>query len=234
MLEELKSDVLEANLQLKKYQLAVLTWGNVSAVDRNREFIVIKPSGVSYETMSADDMAVLDFDGNIVEGRLKPSSDTSTHLELYKSFPEINAVVHTHSKWAVSWAQAGRDIPIYGTTHADFSNSAVPCARGLSKEETETDYELNTGRVIVECFNKSKIKPDECPAVLIHRHGPFCWGKDCFKAVENALILEQIAEMAWHTEEISDYAGKKAGIEDYLLKKHYYRKHGVNAYYGQK
>lgn len=234
MLEELKSDVLEANLQLKNYKLAVLTWGNVSAIDREKGVVVIKPSGVPYETMSVEDMVVLDLDGNIIEGRLKPSSDTPTHLELYKSFPEVHAIVHTHSAWAAAWAQAGRDIPAYGTTHADFANGAVPCARGLTKAEVETDYERNTGRVIAACFAERAINPASCPAVLVHRHGPFCWGADCFKAVENAVILEEIAKMARYTEEIALYNDGKPGIETYLLKKHYERKHGKNAYYGQK
>lgn len=234
MLEELKSDVLEANLQLKNYGLAVLTWGNVSAIDREKGVVVIKPSGVPYETMSVEDMVVLDLDGNIIEGRLKPSSDTPTHLELYKSFPDVNAVVHTHSAWAAAWAQAGRDIPAYGTTHADFANGAVPCARGLTKAEVETDYERNTGKVIAACFAERSINPSSCPAVLVHRHGPFCWGTDCFKAVENAVILEEIAKMARYTEEIALYNDGKLGIETYLLKKHYERKHGKNAYYGQK
>lgn len=234
MLEELKSNVYESNMQLKNYGLVVLTWGNVSALDREKGFVVIKPSGVPYETMSADDMVVVDLDGNIIEGRLNPSSDTPTHLELYRQFPDIGAVVHTHSPWAVAYAQAGRDIPAYGTTHADFANGDIPCARGLSKAEVESDYELNTGRVIAECFNTRNIKPCDIPAVLVHRHGPFCWGKDCFKAVENALILEEVAKMAWRTEEISAYKNTVPGIEAYLLKKHYERKHGKNAYYGQK
>lgn len=234
MLEELKADVFEANLQLKEFGLVVLTWGNVSAIDRELGYVVIKPSGVSYETMSVDDMVVLDLNGNIIEGKLNPSSDTPTHLELYRNFPKINSVVHTHSKWAVSWAQAGRDIPAYGTTHADFAFGAIPCTRGLTRNEVGIDYELNTGKVIVECFKERGITPEKIPAILIHRHGPFCWGSDCFKAVENAFILEEVAEMAWHTEEISNYTGKKPGIEDYLLRKHYERKHGKNAYYGQK
>ena len=235
MLEELKQKVFEANLQLVKYNLVVLTWGNVSAVDREKGLFVIKPSGVPYDTMKADDMVVMDLDGNKVEGELNPSSDTPTHLELYRSFKDIGGIVHTHSSWACSWAQAGRDIPAYGTTHADYSNGAIPCARGLTKNEVEGEYELNTGRVIVEEFAKRGISPSECPAVLIHRHGPFTWGKDAFNAVENALILEEIAEMAYRTESIADFAdNSNIGIEQFLLDKHYQRKHGANAYYGQK
>ena len=234
MLEQLKQDVFRANLLLKEYGLVVLTWGNVSAIDRESELFVIKPSGVPYETMTADDMVVVDLEGNVVEGKLNPSSDTPTHLELYRSFPEIGAVVHTHSAWATSFAQAGRDINAYGTTHADFANRSIPCTRGLTKAEVEGEYELNTGKVIVECFKNEGISPNDCPAVLIHRHGPFCWGKNAFKAVENALILEEVAKMSYRTEQLAAFENKQAGIEDYLLDKHYQRKHGKNAYYGQK
>lgn len=235
MLEELKQKVFEANLQLVKYNLVVLTWGNVSAVDREKGLFVIKPSGVPYDSMKADDMVVMDLDGNKVEGDLNPSSDTPTHLELYRRFENIGGIVHTHSSWACSWAQAGRDIPAYGTTHADYSNGAIPCARGLTKNEVEGEYELNTGKVIVEEFAKRDISPSECPAVLIHRHGPFTWGKDAFNAVENALILEEVAKMAYRTESIADFAdNSNIGIEQFLLDKHYQRKHGANAYYGQK
>jgi len=234
MLEQLKQDVYRANMQLKEFGLVVLTWGNVSAIDRETGLIVIKPSGVPYDTMKAEDMVVVDLDGNIVEGTLNPSSDTPTHLELYRNFESIGAVVHTHSSWATSFAQAGREIKAYGTTHADFANRSVPCTRGLTKAEVEGEYELNTGKVIVECFKNESINPDDCPAVLIHRHGPFCWGKNCFKAVENALILEEVAKMALRTEQIAAVEQKQVGIEDYLLAKHYNRKHGKNAYYGQK
>ena len=235
MLEELKEKVFEANLQLVKYNLVVLTWGNVSTIDREKGLVVIKPSGVPYDTMKASDMVIVDLDGNRVEGELNPSSDTPTHLELYRHFESIGGIVHTHSSWACSWAQAGRDIPAYGTTHADFANGDVPCARGLTKDEVEGEYELNTGRVIVEEFNKRGIKANECPAVLIHRHGPFTWGKDPFKAVENALILEEVAKMAHKTELIASLSDNAdIGIEQYLLDKHYQRKHGKNAYYGQK
>lgn len=233
MLEQLKQDVFAANMQLKEFGLVVLTWGNVSAIDRETGYVVIKPSGVPYETMKASDMVVVDLQGNRIEGELNPSSDTPTHLELYRQFPEIGAVVHTHSAWATSFAQAGRDIKAYGTTHADFANRSIPCTRGLTKDEVEGEYELNTGKVIVECFHDHSIHPMDCPAVLIHRHGPFCWGKNCFKAVENALILEEVAKMAFRTEEIAEIENKQAGIEKYLLDKHYNRKHGANAYYGQ-
>lgn len=235
MLEELKQKVFEANLQLVKYNLVVLTWGNVSAIDRERGLFVIKPSGVPYDTMTAEDMVVMDLNGNKVEGELNPSSDTPTHLELYRQFKDIGGIVHTHSSWACSWAQSGRDIPAYGTTHADYTNGAVPCARGLTQSEVEGEYELNTGKVIVEEFDKRGISPAQCPAVLIHRHGPFTWGKDAFKAVENALILEEVAKMAYRTEAISGFAdNSNIGIEPYLLDKHYQRKHGANAYYGQR
>ncbi len=234
MLEELKQKVFEANLQLVSYGLVVLTWGNVSGIDRQKGLFVIKPSGVPYEKMTADDMVVMDLNGNKVEGKLNPSSDTPTHLELYRNFENIGGIVHTHSSWACSWAQAGRDIPAYGTTHADFANGAVPCARGLTEEEVNGEYELNTGKVIAEEFSNRGIKPEECPAVLVHRHGPFTWGKDPFKAVENALILEEAAKMASRTERVAAFDdNSNIGIEQYLLDKHYQRKHGKNAYYGQ-
>lgn len=235
MLEELKEQVFEANLLLVKYGLVVLTWGNVSGIDREKGLFVIKPSGVPYDNMKASDMVVMDLEGNKVEGNLNPSSDTPTHLELYRNFGDIGGIVHTHSSWACSWAQAGRDIKAYGTTHADFANGRVPCARGLTKDEVESMYELNTGKVIVEEFSKRGITPTECPAVLVHRHGPFAWGKDPFKAVENALILEEVSKMAYQTEQIASLdSDSNIGIEQYLLDKHYQRKHGKNAYYGQK
>lgn len=234
MLEGLKEKVYRANMQLVEYGLVVLTWGNVSGIDREKGLFVIKPSGVPYSSMTADDMVVMDLNGNKVEGELNPSSDTPTHLELYKNFENIGGVVHTHSSWACAWAQAGRDIPAYGTTHADFANGAVPCARGLTKEEVESAYEKNTGSVIVEEFSRRGIAPEECPAVLVHRHGPFTWGSDPFKAVENALILDEVAKMAYHTEVAAANGNdSNIGIEDYLLEKHYQRKHGKNAYYGQ-
>lgn len=234
MLEELKEKVYRANLQLVEYGLVVLTWGNVSEIDRESGLFVIKPSGVPYDKMTADDMVVMNLKGEKVEGKLNPSSDTPTHLALYNSFDNIGGIVHTHSSWACSWAQAGRYVPVYGTTHADFANGAVPCTRGLTEEEVKGEYELNTGKVIVADFEKRNISPDECPAVLVHRHGPFAWGKDAFKAVENALILEEVCKMASRTERIAAMSSdSNIGIEQYLLDKHYQRKHGANAYYGQ-
>lgn len=234
MLEKLKEKVYKANLQLVEYGLVVLTWGNASEIDRESGLFVIKPSGVPYDKMTPDDMVVMNFNGEKVEGKLNPSSDTPTHLELYRNFPNVGGIVHTHSNWACSWAQAGRDVPAYGTTHADFANGAVPCARGLTKEEVETEYELNTGKVIVSEFQNRGISEDEIPAVLVHRHGPFTWGKDAFKAVENALILEEVCKMALRTEQIAAMnSDSDIGIEQYLLDKHYQRKHGKNAYYGQ-
>lgn len=235
MLDNLKKDVYNANLLLVEYGLVVLTWGNVSAIDRNSGLVVIKPSGVPYSSMKADDMVVVDLDGNVVEGELNPSSDTPTHLELYKNFKNIGGIVHTHSSWACAWAQAGCDIPAYGTTHADFAHGDIPCARKLEREEVESDYELNTGRVIVDEFKKRNISEDAIPAVLVHRHGPFTWGSDPFKAVENALVLEEVAKMASRTQRIAMCDDSAViGIEQYLLDKHYNRKHGKNAYYGQK
>ena len=234
MLEELKKEVYEANMLLPKYKMVTFTWGNVSGIDREKGLFVIKPSGVDYDKLTPEDMVVVDLQGNKVEGDLNPSSDTPTHLELYRNFDNIGAVVHTHSPWACSWAQAGRDVNAYGTTHADFANCAIPCARGLSEEEVKGEYELNTGKVIVEEFEQRGIKPEECPAVLIHRHGPFTWGKNPFKAVENALILEEVSKMAYQTEQIASLDNdSNIGIEQYLLDKHYQRKHGKNAYYGQ-
>ncbi len=235
MLEELKEKVFKANLQLVEYGLVVLTWGNASAIDRETGLVVIKPSGVPYSTMTADDMVVVDLDGNKVEGKMNPSSDTPTHLELYRRFDDIGGIVHTHSSWACAWAQAGRNVPAYGTTHADFANGAVPCTRGLTEDEVNGAYELNTGVVIADTFEQKGIASAECPAVLVHRHGPFTWGKDAFKAVENALILEEVCKMASRTERVAAMSDdSNIGIESYLLDKHYQRKHGKNAYYGQK
>ncbi|MCD7797129.1 MAG: L-ribulose-5-phosphate 4-epimerase [Clostridiales bacterium] len=234
MLEELKEKVFQANLRLVEYGLVVLTWGNVSGIDREEGLFVIKPSGVPYDNMKASDMVVVDLDGNKVEGDLNPSSDTPTHAYLYRHFDDIGGVVHTHSSWACSWAQAGRDIPAYGTTHADFANTGVPCARGLTVQEVNSAYEYNTGKVIVKEFSNRGLKASECPAVLVHRHGPFTWGSQPFKAVENALILEEVARMAYQTEQMSAFdSSANIGIEQYLLDKHYQRKHGKNAYYGQ-
>ena len=231
MLEELKKKVYEANMDLPKYGLVTFTWGNVSALDRERGLFVIKPSGVEYDKLTPEDMVVVDFDGNRVEGKLNPSSDTATHLELYKAFPQIGGIVHTHSSYATSWAQAGRSIPCYGTTHADYIYGEVPCARCLTKEEIDEGYETNTGRLIVEEFKRLNKKPLEVPAVLCKNHGPFAWGKDAKEAVHNAVVLEEVAKMAYRCEIINKDV-KPAPQE--LQDKHYYRKHGADAYYGQK
>lgn len=229
MLEELKENVLRANLMLPRYGLVTFTWGNVSAVDRRKNLVVIKPSGVDYESMKVDDMVVVDFDGNVVEGRLRPSSDTATHIELYKAFPELGGIVHTHSTNATAWAQAGRAIPCYGTTHADYFYGDIPCARPLSDEEIASCYEKNTGKVIVETFCNRDVL--SCPGVLCVNHGPFAWGKDCFEAVHNAVVLEEVAKMALLTEQIDPKASR---APESIRNKHYYRKHGKDAYYGQK
>lgn len=229
MLQELKEEVYRANLELVKQNLVIYTWGNVSGIDREKGLVVIKPSGVDYDTMKAEDMVVVDLDGNIVEGNLNPSSDTPTHLELYKAFKEIKGVVHTHSSWATKWAQAGRGVPCYGTTHADYFYGEIPCTRKLLEEEVINEYEKNTGKVIVETFEN--IDENAIPGVLCNGHGPFTWGKSPLNAVHNAKVLEQVAEMAYHTEQIS---GDKKPLAQYILDKHYLRKHGKNAYYGQK
>jgi L-ribulose-5-phosphate 4-epimerase len=228
MVEELKEKVLKANLDLVKHGLVIFTWGNVSAIDRKAGLVVIKPSGVSYETMTAEDMVVLDLQGNKVEGKLKPSSDTPTHLVLYNAFPEIGGIVHTHSTYATSWAQAGCDIPNIGTTHADYFSEAIPCTRSMTKEEIEGDYEKETGNVIVERFKG--INPMHVPGVLVENHGPFAWGKDADEAVYNAVVMEQVAKMAF----ISFNINPQLKMNPYLVIKHFERKHGPNAYYGQK
>lgn len=228
MLEALKQRVFEANMALPKHGLVVHTWGNVSEIDRETGLFAIKPSGVDYETMTADDMVIVDLEGNVVEGKLKPSSDTPTHLALYKKFPNIGGIVHTHSAWATSWAQAGRSIPCYGTTHADYFYGPIPCARTLTKEEIEEAYEANTGKVIIEAFEDRD--PMSCPAVLCTSHGPFAWGKDGAQAVYNAVVLEEVAKMATRTELLRNNNEPAA---QYIQDKHYFRKHGPNAYYGQ-
>lgn len=227
MLEKLKERVLEANLALVRHQLVVFTWGNASERDPETGNVVIKPSGVSYDHMSPGQMVVLDPEGKVLEGNLKPSSDAPTHLELYRSFPHIGAVVHTHSSWATSWAQSGKPIPAYGTTHADYFYGAIPCTRPLSREEVEHDYELNTGRVIVETFQQGDSR--SMPGVLVHGHAPFTWGSDGMEAVHHAVVLEEIAKMAFRTQLL----GHQKPLEQYLLDKHYLRKHGRDAYYGQ-
>jgi len=227
MLENLKERVLEANLVLVSHHLVVFTWGNASERDPETGYIVIKPSGIPYDQMTADQMVVLDPEGKLMEGDLKPSSDAPTHLELYKNFPDVGGVVHTHSPWSTSWAQAGKQIPVYGTTHADYFYGAVPCTRALTREEVEGDYEHNTGRVIVEAFQKLDSK--SMPGALVHGHGPFAWGKDGMEAVHHAVVLEEVAMMAFRTEVL----GNHKPLEQYLLDKHYARKHGKDAYYGQ-
>ena len=230
MLEELKKKVYEANMLLPKYGLVTFTWGNVSAIDRETGYFVIKPSGVDYEIMKPEDMVVMDLEGNRVEGRYKPSSDTPTHLELYKAFPEIGGIVHTHSSYATSWAQAGRDIPCYGTTHADYIYGPVPCVRCLTKEEIEDAYEENTGHLIVNEFKRLGKDPKAVPVVLCKNHGPFAWGKDAKEAVHNAVVLEEVAKMAYRAETINP---RIQPAPQELQDKHYNRKHGKNAYYGQ-
>ena len=227
MLEELKKEVYEANMLLPKYGLVTFTWGNVSGIDREKGLFVIKPSGVDYDKLTPDDMVVMDLEGNRVEGTLNPSSDTKTHLILYNRFPKIGGVVHTHSPWATSWAQAGRDIPCYGTTHADYIYGSVPCARNLNEEELK-NYEWNTGVLIADYFKDLDYKA--VPAVLCKNHGPFSWGKDAKEAVHNAVVLEEVAKMAYRTELIHPQV---APAPQELQDKHYFRKHGANAYYGQ-
>lgn len=231
MLEALKEEVFQANLELPKHDLIKYTWGNVSAVDRAEKLFVIKPSGVDYETMTASDMVVCDFYGKVVEGELNPSSDTPTHAYLYQHFPEIGGVVHTHSTWATIWAQAGLDVPAMGTTHADTFYGAVPCARYLSQAEIDEGYEWNTGKVIVETFEERGLDPMAIPGVLLHGHGPFTWGKDAKAAVMNAVVLDEAAKMNLFARELNHFAPE---LPQRILDKHYLRKHGKNAYYGQK
>lgn len=230
MLEDLKQKVLEANLLLPKYGLVVFTWGNVSGIDREKGLVVIKPSGVDYDIMKADDMVVTNLDGNVVEGKLKPSSDLATHLEFYKHFKDIGGVVHTHSVNAVAWAQAGKDIPALGTTHGDYFYGQIPCTRLMTEDEIKDSYELNTGKVVVEEFENRKIDPNQMPGVLVHSHGPFTWGKDPFDAVHNSVVLDTLAKMALKTISIN---GDVSSMQRELLDKHFLRKHGPGAYYGQ-
>ena len=230
MLEELKQRVYEANMQLPRYGLVTFTWGNASEIDRGRGIFAIKPSGVAYDELTADDMVLVDLDGNKVEGRYNPSSDTATHLELYKAFQQIGGIVHTHSSYATSWAQAGLSIPCYGTTHADYIYGEVPCVRNLTKDEIEDAYEKNTGILIVEEFKRMGKDVTAVPAVLCKNHGPFTWGKDAGEAVHNAVVLEEVAKMAYRARLINpDIMPAPQELQD----KHYYRKHGKNAYYGQ-
>ena len=230
MLEELKQQVYAANMELPKRGLVTYTWGNVSGIDREKGLFVIKPSGVEYDELRPEDLVVMDLDGNKVEGEMNPSSDTATHLVLYRAFPEIGGIVHTHSPRAVSWAQAGRDIPCYGTTHADYFYGDIPCARNLTREEIEGNYEENTGHVIVETFQSRDINPVYVPAVICANHGPFTWGKDAAQAVYHSVVLEEVAKMAMFTEQNNPRVDRAPQtIQD----KHFMRKHGPNAYYGQ-
>lgn len=227
MLEELKKQVCEANLLLPKYGLVTFTWGNVSGIDREKGLVVIKPSGVSYDGMTPEDMVVVDLDGNRVEGKWKPSSDTPTHVELYKAFPNIGGIVHTHARWSTSFAQAGVPIPAMGTTQGDYFYGDIPCTRAMTDEEIRGEYEKETGKVIIETFEGKD--PDQVPGVLVMSHGPFAWGKDAMEAVHNAVVMEEVAFMDFHAMQLSDHRG----MQQTLLDKHYLRKHGKNAYYGQ-
>ena len=230
MLEELKKTVWEANLLLPKHGLVTFTWGNVSGIDRDKGLVVIKPSGVEYDGMQPEDMVVMDLDGNRVEGRFKPSSDTPTHIAFYKAFPNIGGVVHTHSRWATSFAQAGRGIPAYGTTQGDYFYGEIPCTRKMTPAEIAGAYELETGNVVIETFRDRHIDPDHVPAVLVHSHGPFAWGTDPSSAVHNAVVLEEVAFMAFHALALTP---DLPPMQQELLDKHYLRKHGPGAYYGQ-
>ena len=230
MLEQLKQEVYEANMLLPKYHLVTFTWGNVSGIDREKGLFVIKPSGVDYDKLTPDSMVVVNLEGEVVEGDYRPSSDTPTHVVLYNRFQEIGGVVHTHSPWATSWAQAGRGIPCYGTTHADYLYGQVPCVRTLTKEEIETAYEKNTGVLIADEFERLAVDYIATPAVLCKNHGPFTWGKDAKEAVHNAVVLEEVAKMAARCEQINP---KVNPAPQELQDKHYYRTHGKNAYYGQ-
>ncbi len=231
MLEKLKEEVYKANLELPKRGLVLFTWGNVSGIDREKGLIVIKPSGVEYENMKVEDMVVVDLEGKVVEGELNPSSDTPTHIELYKKFPNIGGVVHTHSTHATIWAQSGRDIKAYGTTHGDYFYGPIPCTRKMTPEEIGGEYEKDTGTVIIETFEKRGINPDSVPAVLVNSHGPFTWGKNPHDAVHNSVVLEELARMAMYTEQLNKDIQP---MQQELLDKHFLRKHGANAYYGQK
>ncbi|WP_269410320.1 L-ribulose-5-phosphate 4-epimerase [Lentibacillus daqui] len=231
MLEQLKQEVYEANMLLQKYNLVTFTWGNVSGMDREKNLFVIKPSGVAYEALAPEHMVVVDLNGNVVEGDLNPSSDTPTHLVLYKHFSNIKGIVHTHSPWAVTFAQAGIDLPPAGTTHADTFYGPVPVTRKMKASEVRNDYEKQTGDVIVETFEKRNMDPDQVPAALVNDHGPFTWGKSAYDAIQHAVVLEEVAKMTYHTIQLNS---NDITMDSYLLDKHFLRKHGKNAYYGQK
>ncbi|MGE6629178.1 L-ribulose-5-phosphate 4-epimerase [Bacillus sp. NPDC077027] len=231
MLEHLKEEVFQANLDLPKYGLVKYTWGNASAIDRKSGLFVIKPSGIDYDTLKARDMVVVDLDGHVVEGTLSPSSDTATHAVLYQHYPEIGGIVHTHSTWATTWAQAGLDLPAMGTTHADTFYGDVPCARFLSQEEIDRGYEIETGKLIIETFEKRGLDILAIPGILLQGHGPFTWGKDAKSAVMNSVVLDEVAKMNLFAKGLNEYAQP---LPQRILDKHYLRKHGKNAYYGQK
>ena len=233
MLEQLKKEVYEANMELQKKGLVIYTWGNVSGIDRENNYVVIKPSGVEYDELTPDDMVVVDFDQNVIEGKYRPSSDTATHIELYRAYPSLAGVVHTHSTWAVTFAQAGMSIPALGTTHADYFYGEIPCTRKMTEQEIKGEYEKETGKVIVETFEKRSIQGMQMPGVLVHSHGPFSWGKDAYDAVHNAVVLEYIAKMAYAAEQIVSIENKLPSMQPELMDKHFLRKHGANAYYGQ-
>ncbi|MBE6996806.1 MAG: L-ribulose-5-phosphate 4-epimerase [Ruminococcaceae bacterium] len=230
MLKALKKEVLDANLMLPAHGLVTFTWGNVSGIDRERGLVVIKPSGVPYETMTAEDMVVVDLQGNVVEGKWKPSSDTPTHLALYNAFSCIGGVVHTHSRWATTFAQAGKSIPAMGTTHGDYFYGDIPCTRPMTDEEIGGEYEAETGKVIIETFSAPGRSAERIPGVLVFSHGPFAWGKDAFEAVHNAVVMEEVAFMDWHALMLNPY---HRDMQQSLLDRHYLRKHGPGAYYGQ-
>lgn len=228
-MQQLKQQVFEANMDLPRYGLVTFTWGNVSAIDRQRGLVVIKPSGIAYESMTVDDMSVVDLQGHVVEGRWSPSSDTATHLALYRRYPDLGGVVHTHSTHATAWAQAGLAIPALGTTHADYFFGDIPCTRALSAQEVDEAYELNTGQVIIEALGEAN--PLHTPGIVVYQHGPFAWGKDAHEAVHNAVVMEEVARMAWIARGINP---QLQPIDSWLMNKHFQRKHGPNAYYGQK
>ena len=228
-MQQLKQQLFEANMDLPRYGLVTFTWGNVSAIDRQRGLVVIKPSGIAYESMTVDDMSVVDLQGHVVEGRWRPSSDTATHLALYRRYPDLGGVVHTHSTHATAWAQAGLAIPALGTTHADYFFGDIPCTRALSAQEVDEAYELNTGQVIIETLGEAN--PLHTPGIVVYQHGPFAWGKDAHEAVHNAVVMEEVARMAWIAHGINP---QLQPIDSWLMNKHFQRKHGPNAYYGQK
>lgn len=228
-MQQLKQQVFEANMDLPRYGLVTFTRGNVSAIDRQRGLVVIKPSGIAYESMTVDDMSVVDLQGHVVEGRWRPSSDTATHLALYRRYPDLGGVVHTHSTHATAWAQAGLAIPALGTTHADYFFGDIPCTRALSAQEVDEAYELNTGQVIIETLGEAN--PLHTPGIVVYQHGPFAWGKDAHEAVHNAVVMEEVARMAWIARGINP---QLQPIDSWLMNKHFQRKHGPNAYYGQK